>query len=88
MPRRGRREAAGTASGLELRRAYFGYIDHRGTPARLRRVNRQLALWDELEAMQLMPPSPRPWVEVPELDRETLRELRAELVGARGELEG
>jgi hypothetical protein len=41
------------------------------TLARLRRVNRQLALWDELDAIQLMPPSLRPWVPVPLLDRET-----------------
>ena len=32
------------------------------TLARLRRVNRQLALWEELDAMSLMPPSLRPWV--------------------------
>ncbi len=57
------------------------------TLARLRRVNRQLALWDELDAMALLPPSLRPWVEVPVLDRETLEELRAELRAALGEMQ-
>ena len=49
--------------------------------------NRQLGLWDELEAMALMPPTPRPWVEMPALDREQLKSLQVELVGALGELE-
>ena len=53
--------------------------------AALRRVNKQLSLWDELDAMALMPPALRPWVEVPMLDREQLKGLRAELVGALGE---
>ena len=60
-------------------------IRHLKTLARLRRVNRQLALWDELDAMSLMPPSLRPCVPVPLLRRETLEELRAELVAALGE---
>ncbi len=38
--------------------------------------------------MSLMPSSLRPRVEVPVLDRETLKELRAELVAAVGEVEG
>jgi arylsulfatase A-like enzyme len=50
------------------------------TLARLRRVNKALSDWDKLDAMSLMPPTLRPWVEVPVLDRETLKELRAELV--------
>ena len=67
--------------------ARIAHIAHLKTLARLRRVNRQLALWDELDAMQLMPPSLRPWVPVPDLDRETLEELPAELVAALGEME-
>ena len=58
--------------------------------AALRRVNRQIAAWDELEAMELMPNSLRPHVEVPRLDREQLKDLQemlteslAELLGAR-----
>ena len=62
-------------------------IRHLTTLARLRRVNRQLALWDELDAMALLPPSLRLWVAVPLLDREQLRSLRAELVEYLGELE-
>ena len=62
-------------------------IRHLKTLARLRRVNRRLALWDEPAAMQLMPPSLRSWVEVPVLDRETLKELQAELVAALGEMD-
>ena len=50
--------------------------------ARLRRVNAQLALWDELDAMALMPPGLRPWAEVPVLDHQTLKTPRAEPVAA------
>ena len=56
--------------------------------AALRRVNRQLPLWDELDAMPLMPPSLRPTVEVPVLEREELKSLQVELVAALGEVEG
>ena len=38
--------------------------------------------------MQLMPPSLRPWVPVPVLDREQLKSLQVELVWALGEMEG
>jgi hypothetical protein len=38
--------------------------------------------------MALMPPSPRPWVEVPVLDREAIEALRSELVAALREMEG
>ena len=61
--------------------------------ARLRRVNAQLAAWDELEAMPLLPPTlrgePRPdrWPEVPELDREELVSLREVLLEALAERE-
>ena len=41
-------------------------------PVALRRVNKQLGAWDELDAMALMPPTLRPWVEVPGLEREHL----------------
>ena len=64
------------------------HIDHLRTLARLRRVNRPLALRDELDALELMPSRLWPWVEVPVLDRETLKQLRAELVAAPGEIEG
>ena len=37
--------------------------------------------------MALMPPTLRPWVEVPMLDRAQLERLRAELVGALSEVE-
>ena len=46
------------------------------TLARLRRVNKQLALLDELDAMELMPNSLRPHVEPLGLDREHLLSLR------------
>ena len=62
-------------------------IHHLKLLAALRRVNRQLSLWDELDAMELMPATLRPRVEVPALDREQLESLRAVLVGALGELE-
>ena len=55
--------------------------------AALRRVNRQLSLWDELDAMALVPPSLRPTVEVPMLEREQLKSLQVELVAAIGEVE-
>jgi hypothetical protein len=38
--------------------------------------------------MGLMPPTLRPWVEVPILDREQLKGVQAELIGALGELAG
>jgi hypothetical protein len=47
--------------------------------AALRRVNRQLGAWDALE---LMPATLRPRVEVPALDREQLKGLQVEVVGA------
>jgi hypothetical protein len=56
------------------------------TLARLRRVNRQLAAWDELDAMELMPNSLRPHVDQPRLDREQLKSLQHELIGELGEL--
>ena len=37
--------------------------------------------------MELMPPGLRPWVDVPVLDRELLRSLQLELLGALGELD-
>ena len=46
------------------------------TLARLRRVHQQLAVWEELEAMVLMPNSLRPHVQWPQLDREQLQSLR------------
>jgi hypothetical protein len=52
------------------------------TRARLRRVNRQLAAWDEFDAMELMPNSLRPRVEQPRLDREQLKSLQRMLVDA------
>ena len=61
--------------------------------ARLRRVNRQIAAWDELEAMALLPPTLRGephsdrWPEVPELDREELVSLREVLLEALAEEE-
>ena len=55
--------------------------------AALRRVNRQLSAWDELDASELMPNSLRPWVEVPRLDREQLKSLQHELIAALAELE-
>ena len=55
--------------------------------AALRRVSRQLSLWHELDAMELMLPSLRPTVEVPLLDREELKSLQVELVAALGEVE-
>jgi hypothetical protein len=55
--------------------------------AALRRVNKQLALWDELDAMELMPNSLRPHVEQPSLSREQLESIRQELLGALNELQ-
>jgi hypothetical protein len=57
------------------------------TLARPRRVNRQLALWDELDAQALLLPSERRSVPVPELDREQLESLRQELIAYLAELE-
>ena len=54
--------------------------------AALRRVNKQLGAWDEPDAMELMPPTLRPWVEVPMLERVQLKSLQVELIGALGEL--
>jgi hypothetical protein len=50
------------------------------TLARLRRVNKQLAAWDELDAMELMPNTLRPHVEQPRLDREQLKGLQLSLI--------
>ena len=55
--------------------------------ARLRRVDEQLVLWDELEAAEYLPYNRRPHLPVPAIDRERLGELRAELVAALGELD-
>ena len=63
-------------------------IEQLRTLARLGRVNAALSAWAELDAMVLMPPSPRPHVAVPELERDVLEALRAELVAALGEMEG
>ena len=62
-------------------------IHHLKPLAALRRVNRQLSRWDELDAMPLLPPSLRGHVEVPLLEREHLKSLQVELVAALGELE-
>jgi hypothetical protein len=69
------RRAAGAVRSYRTMRGPTVDIRHLRTLARLRRVNRQLALCDELEAMALMPPSLLPWVEVAVLDPETLRNL-------------
>jgi hypothetical protein len=53
----------------------------------LRRVNKQIAAWDELEAGQLLPPSLRPNVDVPMLDRDKLTTLRDMLTEYLEELE-
>ena len=42
------------------------------------------ALWDEPDAMALRPPSLRPWVPVPLLDRETLKGSWADRVATVG----
>ena len=55
--------------------------------AALRRVNKRFSAWDEPDAMALLPPTPRPWVEVLGLEREHLESLRLELVGALGEMD-
>ena len=55
--------------------------------AALRRVNRQLSAWDEVDAQELLPNSLRPWVEVPILDREQLKGLQLELIAALAELD-
>ena len=57
------------------------------TLARLRRVNKQIAAWDELEAGQLLPPSLRPNVHLPMLARDQLASLRAMLTDHLEELE-
>ena len=43
--------------------------------AALRRVNRQLGVWDELDAIELIPPTLRSRVEVSALDRRKLESL-------------
>jgi hypothetical protein len=68
-----------------LRERTVAYL--RTGPARLRRVNEQLALWDHLDAMQLMPPSLRLTVQVSVLDGEQLESLRQELIAYLAELE-
>lgn len=55
-------------------------FQHLRTLAQLRRVNKQLALWDELDAQELIPNSLRQWVEVPRLDREQLKSLQLVLI--------
>ena len=55
--------------------------------AALRRVNKRLSAWDELDAQALLPTTQRRRVPVPVLDREQLKSLQAELVAALGELE-
>ncbi len=67
--------------------AEIATIEQLRTLAGLRRVNRALSAWDELDAMQLLAPSPRPWVAVPALDREQLKSLQRELVAHLGALE-
>jgi hypothetical protein len=48
--------------------------------SRLRRVNLQLSRWDEWDAADLLPPSLRPAVVPPMLDRPQLKSLQAMLV--------
>jgi hypothetical protein len=50
------------------------------TLARLRRVNKQLAAWDELDSSELMPPTLRPHVLQPMLDRNQLKSLQLVLI--------
>jgi hypothetical protein len=62
-------------------------LHHVKTLARLRRVNKQLAAWDDVDAVSLLPPTLRPDVEIPTLDREQLTSLQVELIACLGELE-
>jgi hypothetical protein len=62
-------------------------IEQLRTLARLRRVNKQLALWDELDSSELMPPRQRPHVVQPILDREQLKSLQEELAERLRELD-
>jgi hypothetical protein len=62
-------------------------LHHVRTLAQLRRVNKQLAAWDEVDALALLPPTLRPGVESPSLDREQLKSLQVELIACLGELE-
>ena len=57
------------------------------TLTRLQRVNEALAAWDEYDAAQLMREGTRPRIEPPAVSRETLKNLRAELVAWLGVLE-
>ena len=57
------------------------------TLARLRRVSRALSQWDEWDAADLLPPSLRPTVTQPLLDRARLRSLRFMLLDQLAELE-
>lgn len=61
--------------------------DHLKTLARLRRVSKQLAAWDELDAMKLMPNTLRPHVEQPGLGREQLKSLQLMLIDVLRELD-
>ena len=45
------------------------------------------SLWDELDDQTLMPSGLRPWVEVPVLDREQLKDLQLMLIEVLRELE-
>lgn len=65
-------------SWLEMMRS--GEHNYLKTLARLRRVNKQLAAWDELDSSELMPPTLRPHVEQPYLDREQLKSLQLVLI--------
>ena len=62
-------------------------LHHVKTLARLRRVNRELSRWNELDALALLPPTLRPDVQVPLLDRDELKSLQVELIACLGELE-
>jgi hypothetical protein len=62
-------------------------IEQLRTLARLRRVNEQLALWDELDSSELMPAGQRPHVVQPILDREQLKSLQEELIERLRELD-
>ena len=53
---------------------------------RLRRVGKQLRIWDELDAQALLP-TQRRWVPVPALYRTQLKSLQAELVAALADIE-
>jgi hypothetical protein len=55
--------------------------------ARLRRMNKALSVWDDWDAADLMPPSLRPAVVPPMLDREQLKSLRTIVVDELAELD-